>query len=210
VSLAGFVAPDTANPKVRQLLDGAHRLFLEQGYDSVSTDAIAREARVSKATLYAYFPSKEALFATLVGEQCGQRSLAIWSAAATNSGVEDVLRTIARNFMAMFATSDALAFYRTIIAQVPRFPELGRVFYESGPKLLQDRIEEFLRAASDRGELSIPDAGLAAMQFIQLVSADLPLTGLLALEPLTEERIERTVESGITLFLRGYARPLDD
>lgn len=204
VSLAGFVVPDRTNSKVRQLLDAAHKLFLEQAYDSVSTDAIAREAKVSKATLYAYFPSKEALFATLVGDQCGQRAQDIWSIASANDGVEDVLRGIARNFMVMFATTNALAFYRTVIAQVPRFPELGRVFYESGPKLLQGRIEEFLRLATERGDLAVPDPRLAATQFIQLISADLPLTGLLALEPLTEERIERTVESGITLFLRGY------
>ena len=50
---------DRNNPKVRQLMDAAYQLFLSQPYDAVSTDAIAKAAAVSKATLYVYFPSKE-------------------------------------------------------------------------------------------------------------------------------------------------------
>lgn len=201
---AAVAGPDRTNPKVRQLLDAAHALFLEQPYDAVSTDAIAKQAKVSKATLYVYFPSKEALFATLVGDMCGQNAQAIWSSASASDEVEQVLRKIGQNFMAMFATTDALAFYRTIIAQAPRFPELGRIFYESGPKVLHERIEQFLRDASDRGEISVPDAKLAAAQFIQLISVDVPLTGLLGLERLTKERVEVAIESGVALFMAGY------
>lgn len=203
-AMSTLALADPDNPKVKQLLDAAHKLFLEQPYDAVSTDAIAKAAKVSKATLYVYFPSKEALFATLVGNQCRQTAQDIWTSASVSDDVEDVLRRIAQNFMAMFATTDALAFYRTIIAQVPRFPELGHVFYESGPKILRDRVADFLRDATARGQLAIPDAELAASQFLQLISIDIPLTGLLGLEPLTRERIEATTESGLVLFLKGY------
>lgn len=196
--------PDRSNPKVRQLLEAARALFLDQPYDTVSTDAIVKEAKVSKATLYAYFPSKEALFATLVSEKCGQTAQAIWESAAASDDVEQVLRTIAHNFMAMFATGDALAFYRSILAQVPRFPELGRVFYESGPKVLQDRIESFLRQACERGDMVIPDPKLAAIQFLQLISVDVHLVGLLGLEPLTQQRVDAAIESGVRLFMKGY------
>ena len=199
--------PDRTNPKVRQLLEAAHTLFLELPYDAVSTDAIAKAAKVSKATLYVYFPSKEALFATLVSDQCGQTAQAIWTSASASDDVEEVLGIIAQNFMAMFATTDALAFYRTIIAQVPRFPELGRVFYESGPKVLQVRIEGFLRDATARGDLAVPDPKLAASQFLQLISVDVPLTGLLGLGTLTRERMEATTASGLALFLKGYRVP---
>lgn len=196
--------PDRANPKVRQVLEAAHGLFLDQPYDVVSTDAIAKVAKVSKATLYFYFPSKEALFAALVSDHCGQMAEAILTSALVSDDVEEVLRNIARNFMGMFATTDALAFYRSIIAQVPRFPELGRIFYESGPKVMEERIEAFLRDASIRGDLAIPDPKLAASQFMQLISVDIPLTGLLGLGPLTADRVAVTIESGLALFLKGY------
>ncbi len=56
--------------KMAQVNEAAHRLFLEHGFAATSMDAVAREAGVSKATLYSYFPSKEALFAHLIADEC--------------------------------------------------------------------------------------------------------------------------------------------
>ena len=48
--------------KTRQLIaDTAGRLFSEQGFDSVSVAEIAKEAEVSEATVFNYFPTKEDL-----------------------------------------------------------------------------------------------------------------------------------------------------
>ena len=57
-------------PKRTQIMDAAAALFIAQGYGAVSMDAIAKAAAVSKATLYAYFRSKDALFATIIREAC--------------------------------------------------------------------------------------------------------------------------------------------
>jgi AcrR family transcriptional regulator len=44
------------------LLERATQLFGEHGYDALSMARIAREAKISKALLYHYFPSKRSLF----------------------------------------------------------------------------------------------------------------------------------------------------
>jgi AcrR family transcriptional regulator len=44
------------------LLERATELFGEHGYDALSMAQIAREAKISKALLYHYFPSKSRLF----------------------------------------------------------------------------------------------------------------------------------------------------
>ena len=44
------------------LLERATKLFGEHGYDGLSMSQIAREAKISKALLYHYFPSKSRLF----------------------------------------------------------------------------------------------------------------------------------------------------
>src|SRR5262245_46611359 len=56
--------------KRRQILEGARHMFLAQGFDAASMGAIARQAGVSKGTLYVYFKSKEELFEAIVEEQC--------------------------------------------------------------------------------------------------------------------------------------------
>ena len=82
--------PPDAGPKARAILDAAGALFLDEGYPAVSMDAVARRAGVSKATLYAHFESKEALFAAIVAAGCQRMTaeaealadvLAIWPRA---------------------------------------------------------------------------------------------------------------------------------
>lgn len=48
--------------KFAQVLEGARKIFLRDGFEGASVDNIAREAAVSKATLYSYFPDKRLMF----------------------------------------------------------------------------------------------------------------------------------------------------
>src|SRR5689334_472794 len=52
--------------KREQILEGAQRVFLRDGFAAASTDMLAKEAGVSKRTLYAYYPGKEELFVDVV------------------------------------------------------------------------------------------------------------------------------------------------
>src|ERR1700761_5027344 len=65
-----LTAPKIPAPKIpakkQAVITAALRLFLEQGFGATSMDAIAREAGVSKATLYAHVKNKEELFAHIV------------------------------------------------------------------------------------------------------------------------------------------------
>ena len=52
--------------KAEMILAAAERAFLASGFGAVSMDAIAREAGVSKATVYAHFAGKEELFGAVI------------------------------------------------------------------------------------------------------------------------------------------------
>lgn len=52
--------------KKMQIISAAEKLFFQSGYDQVSMDEIAREAELSKGTIFFYFKNKEALFITIV------------------------------------------------------------------------------------------------------------------------------------------------
>jgi AcrR family transcriptional regulator len=53
----------------RELLELGGRLFTEHAYDKLSMAAIAREAGISKALLYHYFPSKSEYFRATVAAE---------------------------------------------------------------------------------------------------------------------------------------------
>ena len=50
------------------LLTRATQLFAERGYDGLSMSQLAREAQISKALLYHYFPSKRRLFEAAIAD----------------------------------------------------------------------------------------------------------------------------------------------
>lgn len=57
--------------KKEQIINSARKLFNTKGFKKVSMDEIAKEANVTKRTVYAYFPSKEKLFKHFVNEEIG-------------------------------------------------------------------------------------------------------------------------------------------
>ena len=60
--------------KVADVLRGAREVFLKCGFEGASVDAIAEQAKVSKATLYAHFPSKDRLFLSVLQAECDRLS----------------------------------------------------------------------------------------------------------------------------------------
>ena len=59
--------PNLDNIRVCRILAAAKALFLSHSYAATSTDDIARQAHVSKGTIYAHFDGKEALFSLVIG-----------------------------------------------------------------------------------------------------------------------------------------------
>lgn len=55
--------------KNEQIVEAARKLFTKYGYKKVSMDEIAKEARVTKKTVYAYFKDKDELFKFFILEE---------------------------------------------------------------------------------------------------------------------------------------------
>jgi TetR/AcrR family transcriptional regulator, mexJK operon transcriptional repressor len=196
-----------AGGKAESVLAAAKRAFLAAGFGAVSMDTIAREAGVSKATVYAHFGSKEDLFGAVIGREC-ERYLAGFSAGELDPGdVRASLAALGRRFLELVLSPDALALHRIILGEVTRFPSLGEIFWQAGPERQRAQIEAFLQSASAAGMLSCRDARLAAEQFISLVRGEIQLRQLLRLEPEAGGRdIHTAVEGAVDTFVRAFER----
>ena len=186
-----------------RILAAARTLFLKLGYGDTSMDAIARHAAVSKATLYSHFAGKDALFAALVVTECRHLSDEIGRRALDEPDIRDALLRVAHDFNNLLCTGYGLTMYRIVVAEVPRFPELGRIFYDSGPTVMIDRIATILRRATERGLLKVRDPRIAAIQFISLVRGELHLTRVLGLKKASKNPADY-IEASVDLFLAGY------
>src|SRR5436190_22223234 len=114
--------------KAESILAAAKRSFLAAGFGAVSMDAIAREAGVSKATVYAHFAGKEELFGAMIGREC-ERYFARFSAGELDPrDVRASLTVLGRRYLELLLSSGSIALLRIILGEVTRFPVLGEVF----------------------------------------------------------------------------------
>lgn len=192
--------------KKRAVLKAALRLFLEQGFGATSMDAIAREAGVSKATLYAHVKSKEELFAAITAT-CAEQLLAAHTAFEQESDIRAALLRFSREHVALLLSPEGAAMYRIVIAEAPRFPELGRAFYENGPAIRLKALVEYLQRADAAGVLKVDNAPLAAGEFVGMLGGTLHLRAMLGhAHEITPAEQEALVEHAVDTFLRGYRR----
>lgn len=189
-----------------QVLEGARTVFLRDGFEGASVDDIVREAGVSKATLYSYFPDKRLLFVEVAKAECAAQSDAAVAQIEASGDLREAMIMAATRMVRFFMSDVGLQVYRIIVGESQRFPEIGRQFYESGPARVRAILKKFLQKAVDEGKMEIDDIDLAADQLPELCKAGLHLQMALGLRDApTEEEIQRVVEGAVDMFLCKYA-----
>jgi TetR/AcrR family transcriptional repressor of mexJK operon len=196
-----------AGSKAESILAAAKRAFLAAGFEAVSMDAIAREAGVSKATVYAHFGSKEELFGAVIEREC-ERYFASFSAGELDPrDIRASLTVLGRRFLELVLSPDGIALHRIITGEVTRFPALGEIFWRAGPERQRVQIEGFLRSAAACGALAFEDARSAAEQFLSLARGEIQLRQLLHLAPEAgPNEIEVAVGAAVDTFVRAFHR----
>jgi AcrR family transcriptional regulator len=191
--------------KFDQVMDGARQVFLRDGFEGASVDDIARAAGVSKATLYAYFPDKRLLFLEFAKAECRRQAEEGAAAVDTGRPAREVLTEAAFRIIRFMVSDFGMRVFRVCVAESARFPDLGAEFYVSGPAVVRAALESFLREAEARGELSIPDLGLAAEQFHELCKADIHDRVVFGMrDRIGEADIARTAHGAVDMFLARY------
>src|SRR5499427_4774414 len=119
--------PCIESAKRRQIVTGARRVFLAQGFDAASMGAIAREAGVSKGTLYVYFKNKEELFEAIVEDRSRAQAEQIFS-LDREAPIASELTRLGEGLTRFLSRPDTVPSLRTIMAIADRMPEVGTRF----------------------------------------------------------------------------------
>jgi len=183
----------------------ARAAFLRDGYAAASVSEIAAKVGGSKATLYSYFPSKKDLFAAVIREEVQQKFAPLFEMDETQGDARTVLERFARRFLDLLLTEDTIAFYRLVVAESARFPEIGQAAYHIGVQHGLDRLAEFIVAAIERGELRRAEASVAVAQFLDLCAGELHRKRLFGVVGADDrDEVEKQVRNAVATFLAAY------
>lgn len=205
--LGGRPAAGEDPVKREQILDGAHRIFMRQGFDASSMNDITREAGVSKGTLYVYFKNKEDLFAAIIQRQKSRVFEKLREIVKAGGPIADVLHDFGVTFTTHLLSDTAIRGQRIVIGVIDRMPELADSFFKTGPNNGPMMLANHLQKQTELGKLKpIEDTVLASKQFGELCMAGLYRPRLFGemREPPSAERIEKNVASAVRIFLNTY------
>jgi AcrR family transcriptional regulator len=171
------------------ILDTAKLAFLETGFERTSMDAIAARAETSKRSLYAYFPTKDALFLavvervrTLFGER--MRTPAEYSDQPLEATVQYCGRLVQ-----LLRWSSVARMLRLGVAEAERLPDLAAGLHDV---LFGATTRELAAHIGTTSGLTHDEADTVADQLIALAVHPVLPRLLLGVDPLTDETPELT------------------
>lgn len=192
-----------------RILDAARELFLKHGLGGASIDEIARMARAGKPTIYARFPTKEALFEAVAMRSAAnvRAGLENESDAPIDGSVEERLIEVGKSILRRLLEGDTVDFMRLTLVEANRFPHMtnvGQMARERGAQA----VSRLLSAVAKTDEIGkypafAPRRLAATTQFfLDLVVARMLMRALFgaSLKELRAE-IDEHVARGVAFFL---------
>lgn len=211
-------------------LVAAKEVFQEMSFDRASMDEIAARVGSSKATLYRYFDTKEALFQELISRIAndfgGETMSFLYKSIGVGAGaelpkeamdaislldpardIEQTLKEFGRHALRYFHTPQRFAATRMLIAAAAD-PEIGRLFYEQGSVRAMKLTEGYFASLIETGQLRKANPVVVARHFRGLLESEVHEAGLFNVRTTLEEAyIAEVVDRAVEVFLRAYRSP---
>jgi AcrR family transcriptional regulator len=207
------IAEELAGPTTRrpgrptlsdaQLLDIALDLFLENGFERTSIDAITTAAGMAKRTVYARYGDKETLFKAALN-----RAIEDWLVpverlrAAEVEGLEDTLLAIAQMLLANILSPAGMRLLRLSNAVSVSMPEIAANNTRMGTEPTLAYLADLFRRRLLHADAPAPEADEAALAFLHLVVGGPASTAAWGVV-LNDEAIDRHTHYCVRLFLHG-------
>lgn len=190
------------------ILEAARNLFCEHGLSGTTLEMITAEVGGSRRTIYELFGNKDGVFEAVVRDSTSKVIDIIKEINFTDLPLRDALIEFGMNLMTFLTQPETIRCLRLFLGEVPRFPHMGKVFYESGLMTGRRILKSYFEEQMDKGEMPKVDAMQAATFFMSLMKADYDFRQMTQVgwEPNTPD-LKQHVTNAVDMFLRGYGIP---
>jgi AcrR family transcriptional regulator len=182
------------------VIDAAERAFLEKGFHAATMDDIARQAGMSKKTLYQAFTTKAALFEALLTDLCAIFTVTIED---DNRPPREVLTDVLRRSVVQALSERQVAIIRLMVAESPRSPEITAAIESLGQWRGKGALEMWLTVKNAEGALKVADPPEESALLFWTAAGDFLMKALLNQAPRpTMAAIEKRVDRVVAAFFR--------
>ena len=189
----------------QQILKAAFRVFGSRGLHQATLDDVARAARITKGTIYLYFPSKADLFSAMLKARVNDIMPRVATPEDGHPGpsTRRQLSALGLQLYRFFRSRAWLAMYRSVVSEATQFPEAAALLYREGILPANRRLAEVIRGGISSGEFRAVDPLIAARAFVGMFQVFAVSQGLLGgqrIFPISDAKLVRTVTD---IFFRG-------
>lgn len=183
----------------------AKRRFMSEGYTGARMEPIAREAGVSTATLYGYFPGKAELFTAVIEDASDDFARQMSRVRITSGSAREQLTAFATAYAEFISDPAVRAIFRLVMAERPRFEAVAMTFFERGRSDFGGALIAALKRLHGSGELKIDKPSRAAGQLMGMIEHPLFLVPLFTGDAVTPRRTPTEVaQEAVETFLARY------
>ena len=196
---------NTAGQKRRgAMVDAAYRLFMEKGFSSVSVDEIIRVSGGSKSSLYKFFGDKEGILRAVIESLADEFLREIHIEFPSAKTPREALNRVGMVFADLALSDKAINQHQHAVSHAKAFPDLAKLWYESGPKRTMDGFADFLEKETAAGRLRIANPARAAWFFLGMIIFHDNMRRLVCLPPPERPELEKMVSEAVEVFLAAY------
>jgi len=181
-----------------QILDATAQLLDSKGLEGINTNAIARAAGINVATLYQYFPNKQAVLLALFERFSTQRIETGRSGFAGISRRTDWRAVIGATVEGLFALRRQLPGTAALMQAMRVYPELRAYHRETRARVAQPLADEIAAASGVSKEEALLVATCAVEAHVAMLDFWQIETGA------RDERILGEVQAMMTRYLAPY------
>ncbi len=192
--------------KRQQILDAAIELFSKHGYANASMDEIAKNADVSKQTVYSHFGNKDGLFSASIAHKCESLNI-LDIALGDSSNPHELLLNLARRFSQMITSKEACAVHKICAFESKSYPQVSKIFYQSGPLKVIKEVSKLMERLHQEKFLTIENPWHASLQFLNIMKGELWMQFEFNLKEKTSNKdVDEYLRSSVDFFIRGYTK----
>jgi len=143
--------------KREEVLDIASENFLGKGFDGTSINVMAREAGISKESIYRYFGSKEDLFMAVVERELSFYGNGMLETTNNYEGesLKEALYKVAEATIRVVSTDRTLSLRRLVFQMTATGSKVGTHYYQAGPDVAYRNLVQLFQYYKPKSDFPI-------------------------------------------------------